>query len=298
MRSICYRLLLALVAIAATCSVLRAAESELSFAVVGDWGKGNSEQKEVAGALGKAAEAIGARFIVSAGDNFYPRGVSSQSDPKWKTLFEDIYTAPSLNVPWRVVLGNHDHRGSVAAQIAYTNSSPRWRFPAPFYRRTEQIDRETTADFFFLDTTPLHDASRRLWTLWPFENEQYAWLEQELTASTATWKIVIGHHPVFSGGRHGNTSVLIERLKPLFDKHGVDAYISGHDHALEHIVINGVNYLTVGASAEVIKPRSIEGTRIALGNIGFMTVRLTHETMSIEFVDQTGAALYHADIRN
>ncbi|MEJ0065789.1 MAG: hypothetical protein WDM85_10455 [Caulobacteraceae bacterium] len=33
-------------------------------------------------------------------------GVASVNDPKWRTSFEDVYTAPSLQVPWYVALGN------------------------------------------------------------------------------------------------------------------------------------------------------------------------------------------------
>jgi tartrate-resistant acid phosphatase type 5 len=296
MRSNRYRLLFVCIAIAATWSPLRAAEPELAFAVVGDWGKGNAKQKAVAEVLGKAAESIGARFIVSAGDNFYPRGVTSVSDPNWKTLFENVYTAPSLMVPWHAVLGNHDHRGSTAAQIEYSKTSTRWRLPAPFYKHSERITDAVDADFFFLDTTPLYQASRWPWRLWPFENEQYAWLKRELAASTADWKIVVGHHPVYSGGSHGNTSILIEKLQPLFEQFGVDAYFNGHDHALEHVVKDNVNYFTVGAGAGGSLNGTIEGSRFLRGGAGFMTARLHASDLQVEFFDENGASVYRAEI--
>jgi acid phosphatase len=274
----------------------KASEPELSFAVIGDWGKGTPEQRREAEALGRVAGDHSARFIISTGDNFYPRGVTSVSDPNWKTLFEDVYSAPSLMVPWHVVLGNHDHRGSTAAQIAYSKTSERWRLPAPFHKHSERIGDTVDADFFFLDTTPLYQASRWPWRLWPFENEQYAWLKRELAASAADWKIVVGHHPVLSGGRHGNTPILIEKLQPLFEKYGVDAYLNGHDHALEHIVKDGVNYLTVGAGAEGSLARAIEGSRFQGGTAGFMTAKLHRSDLQVEFFDENGASVYRAEI--
>lgn len=273
-----------------------AAQPTLAFVVLGDWGKGNVGQHAVADELGRAAAAADARFVISVGDNFYPRGVAGVDDPHWRNEFEGVYTAPALYVPWHPVFGNHDHRGRTAAQIAYSRTSSRWRFPAPYYRHSEIVDSQTTADFFYLDTTPLERAARWPHTLWPFENEQYAWLEQALAASHATWKIVIGHHPVVSGGSHGGAPALVEKLQPLLERHGVAAYICGHDHALEHIVVHDVNYFVVGAGAEATKVHAIEGTRAALAALGFMTVALTHDVMTTSFVGTTGEALYSAAI--
>lgn len=270
----------------------------LPFMVLGDWGKANPGQHAVAAALGAAADDTHARFIVSVGDNFYPHGVSSRDDSQWQTSFEHVYTAPGLAVPWRPVFGNHDYRGSTSAQIEYSDSSTRWRFPAAHYQRTETIDGDDTADFFYLDTIPLERAARWPHNLWPLDDAQYAWLERGLAQSKATWKIVIGHHPVFSGGSHGSAPVLLQRLRPLFEKYGVDAYLCGHNHVLEHIVVNGVNYFVVGAGSEATKVQAIDGSRFALAKLGFMTARLEHDRMAVEFVDSTGTALYAAEIRH
>lgn len=40
-------------------------------------------------------------------------------------------------------------------------------------------------------------------------------LEEALTASNATWKVVVGHHPISSGCEHGNTTELREYLLPV-----------------------------------------------------------------------------------
>ena len=68
-----------------------AAQSTLSFVVLGDWGKGNVGQRAVARERGHTAAVSDARFVVSVGDNFYPRGVSGVDDPHWRDEFEGVY---------------------------------------------------------------------------------------------------------------------------------------------------------------------------------------------------------------
>jgi len=81
---------------------------DFSFTVLGDWGRDTPAQHQVARSLGEAmAEARGA-FVLAVGDNFYESGVASVEDPLWRVCFEDVYTHPALQRPWRVALGNHD----------------------------------------------------------------------------------------------------------------------------------------------------------------------------------------------
>jgi hypothetical protein len=66
------------------------------------------------------------------------------------------------------------------------------------------------------------------------EKRMVAWLEESLASSEAHWKIVIGHHAVWSGG--GSKFEKAHALRALYMnalcKHA-DAYISGDDHMLE-----------------------------------------------------------------
>jgi acid phosphatase len=280
-------------------SVLAGADRDLAFLVIGDWGTSSSAQHSLALEMGKVAGRIGARFVVSTGDNFYPDGVASLEDPLWRTAFEEIYTAPSLQVPWYVALGNHDHRGSVAAQIAYSGRSTRWRMPSAHFRRSEPLPSGETLDLFLVDTDPI----KRSYEAWsrrpvePFQHAQLAWLERELADSLARWKIVVGHHPVFSGGSHPDTPVLVKHVKPLLERYGVQAFVNGHSHALEHIVVDGVHYITSGAGAKPRPAKAVPGTRFVAGErLGFLAARLGGDVMAIEFIDDQGAVLYKANI--
>ena len=274
-----------------------AAEPGTSFLVVGDWGTGSAAQKRVAIDMGTTAEATAARFVISTGDNFYPAGVQGIDDTQWRTSYEDIYEAQSLMIPWYAVLGNHDHQGNVSAQVAYTKVSPRWRMLSTYYRHTEVLGNGTLADFFFIDTEPI----RRQYQSWVDRlrrNDQLAWLDRELASSTARWKIVVGHHPIFSGeSRRGGTLALINWLRPLLEKHRVQVYLNGHSHGLEHIVVGGVHYLTSGAGGSPRRSRALPSTRFVMGNrLGYLVGRLLPDFMDIEFRDDAGNSLYRSRI--
>ena len=74
---------------------------------------------------------------------------------------------------------------------------------------------------------------------------QVNWLAGVSGSSKDLWKIVIGHHPLFSVGLHGNTPNLINRFKPVMNAGNVDFYICGQDHDLEYLKPSGesIHYL-------------------------------------------------------
>ena len=124
----------------------RAAAPALPFVVIGDWGRrGADHQAEVGRQMGETAASIASRFVISVGDNFYENGVQSLDDTHWRQSFEAIYTAPALQTPWYVILGNHDYRGEIAPQLAYHSKSPRWRMPARYFSRTRRVGAVRTA---------------------------------------------------------------------------------------------------------------------------------------------------------
>ena len=63
------------------------------------------------------------------------------------------------------------------------------------------------------------------------------WLDADLGAASADpetdWIVVMFHHAAYSASSHGPTSYVRERWVPLFEKHGVDLAVAGHDHNYE-----------------------------------------------------------------
>lgn len=274
--------------------------SALSFLVVGDWGQDSDQQREVARAMGQVAGDAGSRFVISTGDNFYPRGVASVNDPQFRDSFESIYAAPALQTPWYAVLGNHDYEGSPNAEIAYSNRSTRWRMPSRYWSEEMRVGDEA-ATFYFLDTTPiarLSNAAAHVPLIGSSDEArtQLTWLEERLAADASAWKIVVGHHPILSSGNHGESQALAERLKPLLERHHAQVYFNGHDHDLEHLSENGVHYVCSGSGALSRQVAPVEQSRFAYANLGFASCGLSGASLALRFHDEAGAIVYSADI--
>lgn len=272
-----------------------------AFLAVGDWGRrGDRDQTRVAEAMARAAAEVGSRFVISAGDNFYPAGVQSAFDPHWKASFEDVYAATSLQTPWYAALGNHDYRGRPSAQLDYARSSSRWRMPQRHYR-VGAVSGVADLDLFVLDTTPITgDYGETVTRLsrgrfhMPDPDPQLAWFEAELARSRARWKVVVGHHPIHSGGRHGGSPELVARVEPLLARHGVQLYICGHDHALQHVQAGRTHHVCTGAGSSAGEVERVGGTLYARAEPGFAVFRVGAEAIGLEFRSADGTMLYEA----
>ena len=278
-----------------------AAAGGLNFIVFGDWGRnGEKDQRDVAAQMAIAAHDLEAKFIISVGDNFYENGVKSVDDPQWQNSFEKVYTAPALQIPWQVILGNHDYHGNCDAQIEYSKTSSRWHMPARYYTRIENIDAKNTVEFFYLDTTPMKsndDLAIPLLHLHTQDTrQQLAWFEAALAASTAPWKIVVGHHPIYSGGVHGDTPYLIKHVLPLLEKYKVQAWFNGHDHDLQHLQTGKLDMFCSGAGSKVREPKNTARTKFAKGCSGFTAVALSADKLDVRMIDDQGQLLYTTSV--
>lgn len=273
-------------------------DSPVAFLVVGDWGRrGHPVQRAVAEQMGRVAAQVGADFVVTVGDNFYDHGVRGVEDRHWEQSFERVYTHAALQVPWYPTLGNHDHHGDVEAQVAYSAHSERWRMPARYYTRRVWVDDTTAADLFFLDTLPLYRlqyrAIRGQGTAHRAAAErQLRWLDSTLAASTAAWKLVVGHHPLYSAGDHGDAEVLVRELMPILERHGVQAYFAGHEHNLQHLEAGGLDLFVSGAGSHLRRTRPHPLKVFATARPGFVVATLAPRRMIVQLVDAAGNVLH------
>ncbi len=268
----------------------------LQFEAVGDFGTGARGERDIAASMARKADADSISFVLVLGDNFYESGVESVTDKQWKTAFEDVFDQPSLNVPFYAVLGNHDYRSNPQAQVDYTRLSKRWKMPDRYFTFRCAIDDSAYLDVFCLDTNPLADLSvgeARSLSDTSAEKKQLLWLETGLLQSKARWKIVIGHHTIYSDGEHGESETLQLLLEPIFARGGVDFYVCGHDHDQELLKpVRGVTYIVSGGGAKHRDVRWRPNTLYAGTNLGFTFFRMSKSEVVVEFLTRAGTIDY------
>jgi tartrate-resistant acid phosphatase type 5 len=273
-----------------------AAAPEARFFVIGDWGRGGMHHQRAVGvAMAAAAVAADPAFIVSAGDNFYEAGVSDVHDPQWRSSFEDVYDQAALQRPWHVILGNHDYRGNVEAQLAYTALSKRWELPARYYARRIAAPGGGT-EIFYLDTSPF--IRKYIGSVTNISGQdtraQVAWLDAALGRSAARWKIVIGHHPLYTAlsGHGHDQSDMIAAFEPVLRRHRVPLYINGHDHSMQAVAMTGIEYVTTGAGSHTYQPGPASRDGFCSGDHGFLAVAVGDSAIRLDFIDIKGQKVY------
>ncbi|MFN3312121.1 MAG: metallophosphoesterase [Hyphomonas sp.] len=222
----------------------------------------------VAMAADEICKSEGCDFAVLLGDNLYPDGATLGADGvSDERRFEDMLDRPfgklgegTENFSIYTMIGNHDWRISreaTFAQVEYLDQHPNFTMPNIFYKATPP-GFEGFVDIFVIDTEMLlasttvyedildadgreardeNEVETRADHYLPAndaERDMVGWLERELAASTARWKIVAGHHALWSGGgtKFEKAHALRAMLMPALCAHA-DAYLAGDDHILE-----------------------------------------------------------------
>lgn len=253
--------------------VVQAKQPLLRFVAVADAGSSDRNQYDVGDAMSRYHQQNPYALVVFAGDNIYNHGEIS----KIKTAFEQPYQALlRQGVKFRACLGNHD--------IITDNGDPQVQYAGYNMKGRYYTYREQNVQFFALDTNGNAD--------W---KAQIAWLEQELSRSEAPWKVVYGHHPIYSSGRYGTNAAFVELFTPLFKKYGVQLYINGHEHDYERTrSINGTTYLITGIGGAAIRPvGKSEWTAYSASRYGFSAIEVFSDRLEISGIGTDSKVFDH-----
>ncbi|HLY20155.1 MAG TPA: metallophosphoesterase [Bryobacteraceae bacterium] len=223
-RSISFLILLVVAAAAADLKLPLKPKS-VRFAVIGDSGTGEKPQYEIAGQLADFHATFPFDFVIMLGDNMY----GGERPADFKRKFEDPYKLIlDAGVKFYASLGNHD--------------DPNQRFYKPFNMDGKRYYtfRRGDVQLFALDSNYM-------------DPTELDWLDKQLTASDAGWKICFFHHPLYSHGKmHGSDVDLRSQLEPIFGSKGVEVVFSGHDHDYERLKPQkGITYFVLGNSGQL-----------------------------------------------
>ncbi len=192
--------------------------------LVGDWGYTNLDgQRQVAAAMAGYTKqnALRPEALFMLGDSWYGDLEGGVDSPRWQSQFEEMYprTAPPPR-PAYSIMCNHDYQrmprsvNKVDAELAYAKrGKSRWTQPGLWYTfdltpagmkdpllHVVALDSNVPSELARLEGLTNFTLTSQQW------QEQLKWLEAELAKPTkAPFRIVMGHHPIFSNGRHGDT---------------------------------------------------------------------------------------------
>ncbi|MGX1773695.1 metallophosphoesterase [Nocardia brasiliensis] len=289
--------------------------TEINVLITGDAGTGAAGQRAVATAARQVCRTEGVALAVGLGDNIYEDGAEGDDDDEFATKFEEPNAG--IDVPWLMVLGNHDCSGVFAGsggnpgkgdhQVAYHRRSARWYMPARYYQVALPAAAENpVVEFFGLDTVPVSSTVMQTdaYFKWngPYMRAQRQWLDQALRESKATWKIVLTHHPYRNNGKHGNAGAFDgvtvgdytsgKHLKKLFEEvvaGRADYILSGHDHTMQILdtaaTARGTQQIVCGASAKQGDGSSNVTNKSFwqdFSNLGFMIAKIRRDTVTVD----------------
>jgi hypothetical protein len=235
------------------------------FAVIGDTGTGDTPQLEVAEEMEAYRQQAGFTFVITLGDNIYggdsPRDFARKFEQPYKALLD-------AGVKFYASLGNHDNPDERLYKLFNMGGERYYSF------------KRNDVAFFALDSTYMSPT-------------QLGWLEGQLRNSSAAWKICYFHHPLYSDGKfHGPDLDLRSVLAPMFQKYGVNAVFSGHEHVYERLKPqDGIYYFVLGNSGELRHHNLRPSEQMQMGfdaDRDFMLVEIVGDELNFQTISRTG----------
>lgn len=289
-------------------------EARLVF--VGDTGTGDHRARGVAERIRRTAEEEGVSHVFLLGDSVHEEGRDTDIERKFLSVFRPVL---DIGIRIHAALGNHDvekcrdsgARPAPRTSRVYRRAGDCW---ADAHLGTAEFGYESgfryysvrvpsaeppMVEVFVLDSNTLHQEQGKI----PdgADAPQVAWLTEALRDSTARWKIVAMHHPIYSPRRclwwivrcRGANVRLRAQLEPLFREHGVDLVFQGHMHLYARLrPRHGIQYFVTGAGSkrpDGFLPDEATHPREGRGRFNhFVYLRLTEDGFEYSAIDAAG----------
>ena len=244
-------------------------DGSVRFLAMGDSGRGNKEQNDLAQVMVKYRQAFPFEFVIMTGDNIYYQ----ESAEDMKTKFENVYkTLLNDGVKFYATLGNHDESNQ--------------RFYEHFNMSGQEYFRFQKGDVAFYSLNSNY-----------MEQRQLQWIRDELAKDKAKWQIAFFHHPLYSSGkRHGPSKEIKEVVEPLLLQSGVDVVFVGHEHFYERVKPQkGIYHFTTGAAGKIRKGDLKKNSPITEkgfdADLSFMLIEITGDEMHFQVIARDGSTV-------
>jgi 3',5'-cyclic AMP phosphodiesterase CpdA len=216
-----------------------------------------------------------------------------------------MYPASAFPGPAFSIMGNHDYQSmpmpKIEPELAYARRGhTRWTQPALYYS-FHLPAKDPLIKVIALDSNVStgHANGNGFFTMSAeAQSEQLKWFAAEIAKpSPAPFLMVMGHHPIFSNGPHGDHPVLTKEWEPLLRRHNAHVYLAGHDHDLQHLEFEGhpTSFVCSGAGgADLYNLKISEAKRgpFAEKVYGFTHLEATPETLTFRHIDADGKTVH------
>jgi len=212
----------------------------IRFAAIGDYGDGGSKEAQVA----EMIDGWGADFIITSGDNVV-WGSGTFDEKVAQFYFPYIGDYAGIHGPGADVnrffpsLGNHDYTDGegLDGYLAF------FTFPGIGVATTGTSGNERYYDFrqgpvhFFVINSNQQEPDGT-----SPDSVQGNWLQNQIAASEAPWKVVYFHHSPYSSAGHGPS----EFMQWPFSEWGADLVVTGHNHMYERLLVGDLTFIVSG----------------------------------------------------
>ncbi len=235
--------------------------TRFTFAVVGDFGSGSSNETAVASTI----ESWRPDFVLTVGDNAYPLGSAALLD---RDIFGP-YAAIMRESAWFPALGNHDVKangGKPELEAFHSLGHERW------YRFTWGNAAVTVldSDVSVAPGSPQLSFARRSLAL------------------PSCFRFAAWHHPPWEPPGRPISPSLRRNIVPLVEKDGVQVVFEGHLHAYARSrPHDGVLYVAVGTGGAELEhdagDLTIPSARVVQGHFGALLVDVAGRTARFRY---------------
>jgi hypothetical protein len=236
----------------------------IRFVALGDGGNGS----EAHNAIAKRMSEVPFDFMIILGDIANEHGTPKEIEEHFFVPYRDFLRY----VPAYPSLGNHERHTRKGKP--YLDA-----FVLPGEERYYSFDWGDV-HFAAIDTTQR-------------DREQLGWLAADLASTKQRWKIVFGHHPMYTSGRRSASAVDTRKaFAKIITDNKVDLVLTGHEHQYERFRVANVNYIVGGGGGARLMP--FWGNKGALKQVvahHFLSFEVTAEKLEMKVIDIDGRVI-------